>query len=62
MPPTEMSSQEALGVAIRELLDCINRGDRSHPCGVTFGRQTVEVLALADRHISWPAGGERTAR
>ena len=62
MPPTEMSSQEALGVAIRELLDCIKKGDRSHPCGVVFGRQIVEVLASAQRHVSWPAGGERTSR
>jgi predicted dehydrogenase len=58
MPPSEMSTQEALRVAIRELAGCINRGDRSHPCGVAFGRQVVEVLALADRHISWHAGPE----
>lgn len=56
MPPSEMSSQESLRVAIRELVDCIERGDPAHPCGVTFGRQVVEVLALADRHISAPRG------
>jgi predicted dehydrogenase len=56
MPPVEISSQESLRVAIRELVDCIKRGDPSHPCGLTFGRQVVEVLALADRHISAPRG------
>ena len=54
MPPSEVPSRESLRVAIRELVDCIKRGDRSHPCGVAFGRQVVEVLALANRHISPP--------
>jgi predicted dehydrogenase len=54
MPPSEVPSRESLRVAIRELVDCIERGDRSHPCGVAFGRQVVEVLALANRHISPP--------
>lgn len=58
MPPSEMSTQEALRVAVRELVDCVNRGDRSHPCGLTFGRQVVEVLALADRHVTWHAAPE----
>jgi predicted dehydrogenase len=54
MPPSEVRSRESLRVAIRELADCIKRGDVSHPCGVAFARQVVEVLALADRHISPP--------
>jgi predicted dehydrogenase len=53
-PPGAVPSRESLRVAIRELVDCIERSDPSHPCGVTFGRQVVEVLALADRHISPP--------
>jgi predicted dehydrogenase len=53
-PPPDMRSWEALQVAIRELVECIELGDRYHPCNVTFGRQVVEVLALAERHISPP--------
>lgn len=52
MPAVHVPSRESLRVAGRELVACIERGDRSHPCGVTFGRQVVEVLALAEGQLS----------
>jgi predicted dehydrogenase len=51
MPPSTAPVTDALGVAIRELTAAAREGGE-HPCGVSFGRDVVAVLADAEAQLA----------
>jgi predicted dehydrogenase len=52
MPLGSTSPEEALCVALQELVECATTGERAHPCDVHFGRHVVELLARAEDSIA----------
>jgi predicted dehydrogenase len=52
MPPGSTSPEDALCVALQELVECAATGECSHPCDVHFGRHVVELLAQAEHSIA----------
>ena len=51
LPPEGNDSQQALRVALTELVANARSGRRDHPCDVRFGRDVVHVLAQAERQV-----------
>ncbi|MDR6507652.1 Gfo/Idh/MocA family oxidoreductase [Arthrobacter oryzae] len=49
MPPVVTGPQESLGIALTELCDLVESGQRAHACDVRFGRDIVEILEAATR-------------
>lgn len=56
-PPFELAHLAAMDEAIRQLAATVAAGATSHPCDVRLGRDTVAVLAAAERFL---AAGEDT--
>jgi hypothetical protein len=56
-PPFELTHLAAMDEAIRQLAATVAAGATSHPCDVRLGRDTVAVLAAAERFL---AAGEDT--
>ena len=52
MPRSTSTPEDAYGVALRELLDNVSAGERSHPCDVHFGASVVRTLADAEEQIA----------
>jgi predicted dehydrogenase len=55
MPATPPDPEEALRVAVAELVAAASSGRFEHPCDVGFGRDIVRVLAAAEAQL--PASG-----
>lgn len=51
MPPMAGTSKQAFARAVRELMEAVAAGRRSHPCDVHFGREVVRVLAEAEAQL-----------
>jgi predicted dehydrogenase len=51
LPSQSITSVEAFGVAIDELLALVAGGSTAHPCDVRFGRDVVAILAEAEHSV-----------